>query len=161
MATHSSVVAWRIPGIGEPGGLLSMGSHRVGHDWSDLAANTVIFEVRASTYEFWGIMALSIATANPQTEQISRSNHLLKYLLMHVCALSRFCCVRLFVTPWTVAPTRLLYPFHWILQERMLEQAACQPRDWICVSCIGRWDLYLYCHLLLSCFSRVRLCETP
>ena len=38
MATHSRVVAWRIPGTGEPGGLLSMGSHRVGHDWSDLAA---------------------------------------------------------------------------------------------------------------------------
>ena len=38
MATHSSVIAWRIPGTGEPGGLLSMGLHRVGHDWSDLAA---------------------------------------------------------------------------------------------------------------------------
>ena len=38
MATHSSVLAWRIPGTGEPGGLSSMGSHRVGHDWSDLAA---------------------------------------------------------------------------------------------------------------------------
>ena len=38
MATHSSVLAWRIPGMGEPGGLPSMGSHRVGHDWSDLAA---------------------------------------------------------------------------------------------------------------------------
>ena len=38
METHSSVLAWRIPGTGEPGGLLSMGSHRVGHDWSDLAA---------------------------------------------------------------------------------------------------------------------------
>ena len=32
MATHSSVLAWGIPGMGEPGGLLSMGSHRVGHD---------------------------------------------------------------------------------------------------------------------------------
>ena len=38
MATHSSVLAWRIPGTGQPGGLQSMGSHRVGHDWSDLAA---------------------------------------------------------------------------------------------------------------------------
>ena len=38
MATHSSVLAWRIPGTGEPGGLLSRGLHRVGHDWSDLAA---------------------------------------------------------------------------------------------------------------------------
>ena len=38
MATHSSVLAWRIPGMMEPGGLPSMGSHRVGHHWSDLAA---------------------------------------------------------------------------------------------------------------------------
>ena len=38
MAAHSSVLAWRIPGTGEPGGLPSMGSHRVGHHWSDLAA---------------------------------------------------------------------------------------------------------------------------
>ena len=38
MASHSSVLAWRIPGTAEPGGLPSMGSHRVGHDWSDLAA---------------------------------------------------------------------------------------------------------------------------
>ena len=37
MATHSSVLAWRIPGMGDPGGLPSMGSHRVGHDWSNLA----------------------------------------------------------------------------------------------------------------------------
>ena len=38
MATHSNVLAWRIPGTGEPGGLPSMGSHRVRHDWSNLAA---------------------------------------------------------------------------------------------------------------------------
>ena len=38
MATHSSVLAWRIPGVGKSGGLPSMRSHRVGHDWSDLAA---------------------------------------------------------------------------------------------------------------------------
>ena len=38
MATHSSVLAVRIPGTGEPGELPSLGSHRVGHDWSDLAA---------------------------------------------------------------------------------------------------------------------------
>ena len=38
MATHPSVLAWRIPGMGEPGGLLSMGPHRVGHGWSNSAA---------------------------------------------------------------------------------------------------------------------------
>ena len=42
MATQSSVLAWRIPGTGEPGGLQSMGSHRVRHYWSDLAAATLL-----------------------------------------------------------------------------------------------------------------------
>ena len=45
MATHSSVLAWRISGMGEPGGLPSMGSHRVGHNWSNLAA------VKRGTYQ--------------------------------------------------------------------------------------------------------------
>ena len=43
MVAHSSVLAWRIPGTEEPGGLPSMGSHRVGHDWSDLAAAAAEF----------------------------------------------------------------------------------------------------------------------
>ena len=42
MATHSGVLAWRIPGVGEPGGLPSMGSHRVGHDGSDSAAAAIL-----------------------------------------------------------------------------------------------------------------------
>ena len=42
MATHSSVLAWRIPGTEEPGGLPSMGSHRVGHNWSNLAAAAAV-----------------------------------------------------------------------------------------------------------------------
>ena len=45
MATHSSVLAWRTPGMGEPGGLPSMGSHRVRHDWSDLAAAAADFRL--------------------------------------------------------------------------------------------------------------------
>ena len=44
MATHSSVLAWSIPGTGEPGGLPSLGLHRVGHDWSDLAAAAAVSE---------------------------------------------------------------------------------------------------------------------
>ena len=43
MVTQSSVLAWRIPGTEEPGGLLSMGSHRVGNDWSDLAVTADVF----------------------------------------------------------------------------------------------------------------------
>ena len=52
MATHSSVLAWRIPGMGEPGGLLSMGSHRVGHDWSDLAAAAFFGRPQMRLYGF-------------------------------------------------------------------------------------------------------------
>ena len=48
MATHSSVLAWRIPGMGEPGRLLSMGSHRVGHEWSDLAAAASMQEIEGN-----------------------------------------------------------------------------------------------------------------
>ena len=44
MAMHSSVLAWRIPGTGEPGGLPSMASRRVGHDCSDLAAKNVSYD---------------------------------------------------------------------------------------------------------------------
>ena len=58
MATHSSVLAWGIPGSGEPGGLPSMGSHGVGHDWSDLAAAAAvlirrIFQMRENKNYIW------------------------------------------------------------------------------------------------------------
>ena len=49
MATHSSLLALRIPRTGEPGGLPFMGSHRVGHDWSDLAAAAVIANITFNT----------------------------------------------------------------------------------------------------------------
>ena len=55
MATHSSVLAWRIPGMGEPGGLPSMELHRVGHGWSDLAS----WHVYDVTFWFCIILALS------------------------------------------------------------------------------------------------------
>ena len=54
MATHSSVLAWRIPGMGEPGGLPSMGSHRVRHDRSDLAA----VAAAAVKYSIWTIIIM-------------------------------------------------------------------------------------------------------
>ena len=50
MATHSSVLAWGIPGMGEPGGLPSVGSHRVRHDWSDLAAATTAYQGKRYPY---------------------------------------------------------------------------------------------------------------
>ena len=63
MATHSSVLAWRIPGTGEPGGLPSMGSHGVGHDWSDLAAAAAAYHHLSFAAIFFLIL-----------EQLSNSN---------------------------------------------------------------------------------------
>ena len=64
MAPHSSTLAWRIPGTGESGGLPSMGLHRVGHDWSDLAAaaepesleEMYYVSVTAFTLKLWGLI---------------------------------------------------------------------------------------------------------
>ena len=53
--THSSILAWSIPGTEEPGGLLSMGSHRVGHNWSNLAA--------AAPWTKWGLGARPLSAA--------------------------------------------------------------------------------------------------
>ena len=50
MATRSTILAWRIPGTGEPGGLPSTGSHRVGHDWSDLAAAAAVLPMFSSKH---------------------------------------------------------------------------------------------------------------
>ena len=53
MATHSSVLAWRIPGTSEPGGLPSMGSHSVEHDWSNLAAAAAAAALCAKIAILW------------------------------------------------------------------------------------------------------------
>ena len=62
MPTHSSVLAWRIPGTGEPGGLLSMGSHRIGHNWSDLAAAGLSQGLRSNRFK-WRVPKLQCHTS--------------------------------------------------------------------------------------------------
>ena len=62
MATHSSVFAWRITGMREPGGLPSMGLHRVGHDWSDLAV------AAAATHE-WASQVAQIVKNLPAMQE--------------------------------------------------------------------------------------------
>jgi len=57
MATHFSVLAWRIPGMGEPGGLPSMGPHRVRHDWSNLEV--------AAAKSSWGASQVGLVVKNP------------------------------------------------------------------------------------------------
>ena len=85
MATHSSVLAWRIPGKGEPGRLPSMGLHRVGHDWSNLAAAAA--GVLWDSFEKHQIMMIKVPG---------------------VAVVQLLSCVQLFVTPWTAAYQALL-----------------------------------------------------
>ena len=88
MATHSSVLAWRIPGMGESGGLLSMGSHRVRHDWSNLAAaGGYRLESHSKCKIYQGTL-----TKSPLI------------LIQPASLLSHFSCVRPCATPQTAAP---------------------------------------------------------
>ena len=83
MATHSSVLAWRIPGIGEPGRLLSMGSLRVGHSQNDLAAT-------AAAVMAWGQAAgLSRPSVNlyENTFQVKRPSFLSVSVAKHLSQL--------------------------------------------------------------------------
>ena len=85
MATHSSVLAWRIPGTGEPGGLQSIGSHRVGHDWGDLAAAAAAALIKALhvCVCMCSVAQLCPTLCNPMTcsPQIQGSNPRLLHLL--------------------------------------------------------------------------------
>ena len=97
MATHSSVLAWRIPGTGEPGGLRSMGSHRVGHDWSDLVVVVVYV---------WGFPRSSIGKNLPAIQEtqvrfLGWEDPLEKEMATHTSTLA-------WRIPWTEEPGRLL-----------------------------------------------------
>ena len=77
MATHSSVLAWRIPGTTEPGGLLSMGSHRVGHDCSDLAPAVVYKLTLTPLPGLKGMKYFKRKTEDPQCGGVDYGPHLL------------------------------------------------------------------------------------
>ena len=87
MATHSSVLAWRIPGSGVPGGLPSLESHRVGHDWSDLAA--AVAEKKKSLFFSYQILLFLLSKyiqnlslfSQPQGYQAGTSNSLTKAIV--------------------------------------------------------------------------------
>ena len=74
MATHSSVLAWRIPGTGEPGGLPALGSHRVGHDWSDLAA-AALDMLAKSLPSCWTLCGPRVARQALLSAGLSRQEH--------------------------------------------------------------------------------------
>ena len=83
MATYSSILAWRIPGAGEPAGLPSLGSHRVGHDWNDLAAAGAAARPSSTNMLLW--MKLSY--------HLDKINHL---VLSNSTVLYLYCCLNLF-----------------------------------------------------------------
>ena len=105
MATHSSILAWRIPGTGKPGGLPSMGSHGIGHDWSDLAAAAwcvcvcVCVFIRAQLRPCW---------AKIYTRDISLNRH----YLFECCLFSIFSSFSSRINPyWVKDYDRIFNPF--------------------------------------------------
>ena len=114
--THSKILAWRISWTEEPGGLQSIGSHRVGHDWSDSAHTQDSCSVGSSVH--WRIFSsiqVSVAFPNLWQSKMSPENdkcdlrgqndswlriHVRQIILVAVQSLSH---VQLFATPWTAA----------------------------------------------------------
>ena len=92
MATHSSVLAWRIPGTGEPGGLPSLGSHRVIHDWNDLAATAAARHEGTSAREFVRSVLFSLKKKKRiQEEKVSFFLWMLWYLMLWLELLHSYC----------------------------------------------------------------------
>ena len=90
MATHSSVLAWRIPGTGEPGGLPSMRLHRVGHDWSDLAAAACFQKTLGKMPEI-SILGRHKILSEEDWPAESREEELTLWTLNEVAGESAFC----------------------------------------------------------------------
>ena len=122
MATHSSVLAWRIPGTGEPGGLQSMGSQRVRHDWSDLAAAAAdsILKSRDITLStkvhLAKAMVFSVVMYGCESWTIKKAEH------RRIDAFELWCWRRLLRVPWTARR-----PNQSILKEI---SPGCSLRDW-------------------------------
>ena len=109
MATNSSILAWRIPGMEEPGGLPSMGSHRVGHDWSDLATAAAAAAAAAKIKKYLKIFHVSVIISvilNDTHHILGKLNSSLFHLFVsfsvapHSSTLAR-------KIPWTEEPGRL------------------------------------------------------
>ena len=136
MATHSSVLAWRIPGTGEPGGLPCMGSHRVGHNWHDLAAAAAVLKEILQPkevyplYEFLCFSIFPCLGLNSFGGLTGFYMHHLLYVCV-VCSVTQSCLTLLW--PHGLEPTRLLCPWdfpgknteagcHFLLQGIFLTQ---------------------------------------
>ena len=120
MATHSSVLAWRIPGSGEPRGLLSIGSHRVGHEWSEQHAPFTFkpSQIISCRWIIWYLVKMQILTQwvcvgawEPAFQQAPRwcqccwsPGYIVHYESKERKEKEKLLsCVWLFATPWTIA----------------------------------------------------------
>ena len=101
MATHSSVLAWRIPGTGEPGGLRSMGLHRVGHDRSDLAAAAADSILKSRDIALPTRVRIVKAMVFPVVMYECESWTIKKVERRRIYASELWCWRRLLRAPWT------------------------------------------------------------
>ena len=132
MVTHSSVLVWRIPGTGEPGGMPSMGSHRVGHDWSDLAAAAAFYCMDIPHFTCWWTLGclhllaiVNHATVNVGVEKYVQVPDFNSFRNMYTCksgiAGSSSTCF-----PFSKSPLMLLHWFspnnskHWSIIELVM-----------------------------------------
>ena len=106
MATHSTIIAWRIPWTEEPVGLQSIELHRVGHDWRQMQIILALSPAKRSWEKSPCVSVLLFIKLGSW----SRSVILKMFMQLRACKLSPFSHVLLFATLWTV-PARLLCPW--------------------------------------------------
>ena len=151
MATHSSVLAWRIPGTGEPGGLKSMRSHRVGQDWRDLAVAAAVTLIKFSAG--WVLDLIQCPQepwkVTPRVSNASQINLVYHWIPLH--------CPKLFKKGWvnrcltTPIPlkrrdktsTHPLLKFTFRIRQRMPNEVSGFPQ-------LVHWEMILLCQTLSS-----------
>ena len=164
VATHSSILAWSIPWTEEPGGLQSMGSQRLKHDWSGhthtkrhisqtpvprlfLSFNSgVCFTGNVLKTEMRAVTFTSGKGMRGKAWYVAQPAQMLLLLMAIMCGQWLQSCLTLLNSMACSPPGSSV---HGILQATVLEWVAIsfswgssRPRDWTCVSCIGRWILY-------------------
>ena len=135
-AAHSSTLAWRIPRTGEPGGLPSPGSHRVRHDWSDLAAAAALL-LSFSTVHNSGVIILAFLQPRLCVCMLSHSVWLfaVTWTVAHQASLSmgfprqEYWSTYPFPLPGDLPDPHLLYLLHWWADSLPLHHlGSLQPR---------------------------------
>ena len=116
MATHSSVLAWRIPGTGKPGGLPSMGSHRVGHDWSDLAAAAAAY-TKKCTHVYTHINTRGALERCSLLEELGAMNNKVSWIIHCVISVSSVQFSHSVVSDSLCSSQHARPPFHHHLPE--------------------------------------------